>query len=116
MDCDRDFGLLERRKKKCKLVTPRDVIHMMTSARVKKPFLVVHMTEFVDWKKIAEENITVSALNITKASRIFMSSEDFGKVTVYQGRSVMQSGTSRNILKAGRTQEDIKTWTSHTPH
>ena len=35
--CDRDFGVIEKHKKKCKAIVPMDLVKIMTNAKQKFP-------------------------------------------------------------------------------
>lgn len=45
MPCDRDFGVIEKRKRVSKCRVPEEVQEMVRSARLEKPFVVITMGE-----------------------------------------------------------------------
>lgn len=50
LSCDRDFVLIEKRKKNCKAYTIKDLVEIILSAGHKNPFTCIAFEEFYDFK------------------------------------------------------------------
>ncbi|KAJ8927711.1 hypothetical protein NQ314_019795 [Rhamnusium bicolor] len=72
MCCDRDFALIEKRKRVMKAIIPNDLHKVITSAKYDPPFEVVDMSVngFWDIKEAADTFLNIKNLNISKAVRI----------------------------------------------
>ena len=60
MDCDRDFALIEKRKKVTKAFVPKDIQNIVKSARVSKPFHVIEMHKCDFYNTAAEADMWLS--------------------------------------------------------
>lgn len=72
MPCDRDFALIEKRKRTMKAYIPEDLIDVIKSARYNPPFEVIDMTQFCFWniKEAADLYLNTSKLQISQATAI----------------------------------------------
>ncbi|KAJ8913877.1 hypothetical protein NQ315_005674 [Exocentrus adspersus] len=72
MPCDKDFALIEKRKRVMKSFIPDDLVNVIQSARYNPPFEVIKMTDFGFWdiKRPADLLLNISKLQISKAATI----------------------------------------------
>lgn len=117
MPCDRDFWIIEKRKKVTKAFVPSQLGDMVKSARVKNPFKVVQMTEedFHDIGTVADNFISTTKMNISKASWIQLNSEKPTTVKIRKTFNEMEAWTSIQVLKKGKKSQNISDWQSLTP-
>lgn len=75
MNCDRDFGLIEKRRRTSRAMIPSELEDVVRTARINNPFNVISMKkdEFIDFAGLSKEFLTTQALHITKASHIKIS-------------------------------------------
>lgn len=105
MPCDRDFALIEKRKRVMKSFVPDDLVNVIQSARYNPPFEVIEMTKFGFWdiKGPADLFLNTSKLQISKAATLLIESDDPSKVKIKTVFSEMQPWTESNVLKKGKT-------------
>lgn len=108
LSCDRDFGIIEKRKRRVQPMIPMDLVAMIASCKLDKSFTIMVMDKFFDWKQFAEKHLNTTKLKITKASQIQISAKDFGMVGVRQGTGSLQSWNYFSILKPGVTVTDFQ--------
>lgn len=110
MPCDRDFGLIEKRKRNMKAFIPKDLIPVIESARYNPPFKVLDMTNFGFWniKEPANEFFNTSKLQISKAVIIRVEKENPTNIKSKISFSDLLSWTETNILKKGKTLTNVK--------
>lgn len=84
MPCDRDFGLIEKRKQIMKAMTPSDLDAVILSSRPSKPFHIVHMDieHFFDFAALADTFLNTSKLSISKASQVKVTKDDLSSVEI----------------------------------
>nr|CAD7202039.1 unnamed protein product [Timema douglasi] len=85
LSCDRDFAVIEKRKKVYKAYTLMDLVRIITSAAQNKPFTCTVFEEFYDFKTIAHAKLNTKKLGISTASQLRLTAEEFGKVIVAKG-------------------------------
>lgn len=66
LDCDRDFALIEKKKRRTILFEPKDVSEVIRKSR-QVPFKVVKMQKFYDFKDGAEMLLNTTKLAISTA-------------------------------------------------
>ena len=108
MPSDRDFGIIEKRKKNVKCMVPDELENMVATARVKNPFKVMKMGEgdFLDLASLANKYLDTSKLKITKASAICFTSEKKGKLLMKTSFDE-ENWTEFSVFKKGQTFSDL---------
>lgn len=107
--CDRDFGVIEKHKKRCKCIVPMDVVRTIATAKQNNPFVVAVFDGFHDWKSIAKENLNTTKLKISEAAQIKLTKDQFGIAEVWKSHGALQSSLKINILRKGKTLNDFAT-------
>lgn len=102
MSCDRDFGLIEKAKRRNQqLFTLMDVAQTIGAAGIKNPFGIMIKKDFIDWKSIASTCFKkVNDLRISEAVQIEISRENFPKVEI--AYSYDEKWSSKSLLKKGK--------------
>lgn len=115
LPCDRDFGQIENRKRVCKLYVPQDIEKIITEARHKNPFHVMHILrdDFKNLQKFADEFIRTTKLNISKAAWIQITQDNTASVKKKKSFNELEAWETTNVLKNGKRIQDIST--SHIP-
>lgn len=110
MPCDRDFALIEKRKKVSTAFIPSDLHTVVKSARYSPPFDIIDMVAsgFWDMKRAADEYINTTKLNISKASVITIDQANLPYITMKTTFSELHEGVKVNILKKGKTLADLR--------
>ncbi|KAJ8970306.1 hypothetical protein NQ314_001299 [Rhamnusium bicolor] len=107
---DRDFALIEKKKRLMKAFVPKDLHEVVTSARYNPPFEVIDMEihGFWDIKSLAEEFLNTTKVNITKSVCIRIEKECPFKIKMKQTYSDVENWQIYNVLKKGKTLNDLK--------
>uniref|UniRef100_A0A1B6LMA7 DUF7869 domain-containing protein n=1 Tax=Graphocephala atropunctata TaxID=36148 RepID=A0A1B6LMA7_9HEMI len=114
LSCDRDFALIEKRKRKCKAMTIKDLIEIITGAAQKKPFTCTLVEEFHNFKDIAHAFLHTKKLGISQASQLRLTSTEFGSVMVAKGGSAAAAWCDPiKIVKDGVGIDDLKNLELH---
>lgn len=109
LSCDRDFALIEKRKRRCKAHTLKDIAVVITSAAHKNPFNCMIMEEFYDFKAVAHSLLNTKKLGISSSTQIRLSTSQFGVVQVAKGFGELCGWSDGiNILKENVTINDFK--------
>lgn len=110
MACDRDFALIEKRKRVSKAIIPKDLHNVIRSAKYHPSFDIIDMESSGFWnlKKVAEELIDIKKLNISKAVMICIDKEDPTIVNVKQTYSDIDTWKKIRVLKRNKTIEDVR--------
>lgn len=113
MSCDRDFALIEKRKRVMKAIVPNDLndLHkVITSAKYDPPFEVIDMSVHGFWniKDAADRFLNTKALNISKATRIKVDSKNPTLLLVKETFSEIEAWKAINIIKKGKSIRDLK--------
>lgn len=84
MNCDRDFGVIEKKRKAAKAITPKDLEALVASAKLTTPFTVVSMNtdDFIDFKGLAKDYLNTKDLAISKISHFRISHKNPSTVKV----------------------------------
>jgi hypothetical protein len=110
MPCDRDFGVIEKRRKVCRAMVPEELMEVVRLARRKKPFQVIQMKsdDFLDLAAAAGQFLNTAKLQISKVACIRVSS---GGPTLIQTRNMMFSDidewSSFQIFRKGKNLHNI---------
>ena len=108
LPCDRDFALIEKRKKTAVLHVPDDVISMICNARDDNPFKVQVMGgEFVDFTPVEEQIFKHPELKISDCRWIQFSKDSPTEVRTRKCHNTLEGWKVFNILKKkgrGRTR------------
>lgn len=109
MPCDRDFGLIEKRKRLSKAMVPDDLYKIIAESRPSKPFKVLHMNpeNFFDFGKLADNFINTTNLNITKASQIKVSSDDPTVVKIKRNFSTLCDWENFSVYKKSKSPAQL---------
>lgn len=113
MSCDRDFGLIEKRRKVAKTMTPRDLETVVATACVKNPFTVVSMktNDFIDFKALAKEYLNTKNLAISKISHLRISHKSPDKVKVASALGIqgdeMVTWKKVDVLKNNKDLDEL---------
>lgn len=110
MACDRDFALIEKRKRVTKAHVPRDLHEIVRSAKYNPPFEVIDMETagFWDFKQAADSLLNTKVLNISKLVRIKITSDKPTIVKVKETFSEIESWREVNVLKKGLNISHVK--------
>lgn len=98
MPCDRDFGIIEKRKKVCSRMVPEEVAAMVRDAKHFHQFNVVMMTsdDFYDFAKESDTFLNTAHIKINNLSWIRISRDDF-----------------HNMIKTRQTFNTLEPWKLH---
>lgn len=109
LSCDRDFAVIEQRKRKTKAFVPSDLHKIVESARINNPFVVVPMSEevFFDFHSAADKFIDTRKLQISKVKYIRVRRDDLPYIYVRNSFSDLDVWQRCNILKKGVTLTDL---------
>lgn len=108
LSCDRDFAIIEKRKKVCKAYTLMDIVRIITSAAQKNPFVCRVVEDFYDFKTIAYDRLNTKKLGISSATQLRLTKENFGVVMMAKNFGEFPVWNEINILKSGVTLQDFK--------
>lgn len=108
--CDRDFALIEKRKRVMKAFVPADLHEVVASARYNPPFKIVDMTQhgFWDLKSAAERFLNTTKLKISRAVALRVESSRPCFIKLYTSFSDVASWDEINVLKKGETLTALK--------
>lgn len=72
LTCDRDFALIEKRKRVVKNYTPENIEKMIAETPHQRPFNVVYMqrNDFKDFQSMADEYLNTTKLHISQVAWI----------------------------------------------
>ncbi|KAJ8967757.1 hypothetical protein NQ314_002639 [Rhamnusium bicolor] len=84
LSCDRDFAQIEKRKKVCKCMAPKDLVKMIANVRNVQPFVLTMMQKenFLDFKEASNVYLNTQKLNISKPQWIIIDQKYPGKVRI----------------------------------
>ncbi|XP_022906542.2 uncharacterized protein [Onthophagus taurus] len=110
MQCDRDFGLIEKRKRLSLPMVPKDLHDIIKTAKYNPPFQIIDMEEhvFLDLKKTADHLLDTKNLQISKLSEIRVHSGNPAIIEVKQTHSELENWKGFNVLIKHKTILDIK--------
>ncbi|GBM85318.1 hypothetical protein AVEN_215789-1 [Araneus ventricosus] len=107
--CDRDFSLIEKRKRNCKPMVPSDLDDVITSSRPSKPFKVVHMEneDFFDFAAIADGYISTTKLGISKLSQIRVSRSNPNEISNKEDFSDLLPFSTHKVFKKNKNHSKL---------
>ncbi|KAL4090146.1 hypothetical protein QTP88_025045 [Uroleucon formosanum] len=110
MPCDRDFGIIEKRKKVCSTMVPEEVASMVRDAKHFQPFNVVMMTsdDFYDFAKEADTFLNTAPIKISNLSWIRISRDDFPMIKTRQTFNTLEPWKSHNIFKKRHSFKSVE--------
>ena len=110
LSCDRDFALIEKRKRVTKCIVPEDVKIMIQEARDVQPFNVSQMnvSDFIDFQKVADVTMNTAKLNISKVQWLRVDKSNPQIVHTRRTLNDIEPWQHISILKKGIKIEDIK--------
>ncbi|KAJ4429539.1 hypothetical protein ANN_21708 [Periplaneta americana] len=111
LPCDRDFAMIEKRKRVSKIFVPHDLETLITSSRPKHPYIIVNMekNDFKDLHKAADNYVNTAKLNISQVSWIKIVKEHPTHVHVKTSFSDIVPWRTYNIIKKGQRPENLST-------
>lgn len=98
LPCDRDFALIEKKKKTARLYVPEDVCHLIESARPSNPFKVYPMLQ-EDFK-----NFNVLLENINRDT----------KCKITEGRWLQITDDNPEVLRLRRSHGIVEVWSCYS--
>lgn len=110
MPCDRDFGIIEKRKKICSTMVPEEVAAMIRDAKHFQPFNVVMMTsdDFYDFAKECDTFLNTAPIEISTLSWICISLDDFSMIKTQQLFNALEPWKLHNIFKKRHLLKSVK--------
>lgn len=111
LSCDRDFAVIEKRKRRSKPIIPEDLHGVVRSAKHMNPFQVVDMESegaFFDFHEAADNIINTSALKISKATAIRVNKSNLSCVQIKTTYRNLDDWVTVRVLKKGKTEEDLR--------
>lgn len=111
MPCDRDFGVIEKRKRKCTPMVPEEVQEVVRSARVTNPFTVLAMKEedFFDFGKVADRFLNTTKLQLTKLSWIRVCVDNPTSILVKKSFNEIEEWSECLVFKKSHNLQQVKT-------
>lgn len=109
MPCDRDFGIIEKRKKVCKTMVPGEVADMIRDAKSTQPFQVVNMgpADFKDIARCSDTFLNTAGLKISTVSWIQISRAEFPTIKTRGTLNELEQWKEVKILKKGQSIQNI---------
>lgn len=103
LPCDRDFALIERKKKTATIYHPKEWIEVIANARPSKPFNVCYMdrNDFKDLS-IVESSLLKNKTKITEAVWYKISSDDPTNLFSRESHNVLRPWTTHLLAKKAR--------------
>ncbi|KAJ4433554.1 hypothetical protein ANN_15863 [Periplaneta americana] len=110
LSCDRDFALIEKRKRVTKCIVPKNVKDMIQESRQVKPFTVSNMNESdsFDFKKAVDCNINTAKLNISEVQWLRLDKHKPHAVKIRRSLNEIEVWEVITILKKGVQVQNIK--------
>lgn len=110
LSCDRDFAIIEKRKRVEKCEVPLDIVRVLCSANKKRPFLTTLMQEddFYDFSIAAKEYLNTSKLEISKVSWLKINKTKPGTILTKKTFSEVEPWVKMNVFKKGIRMETLK--------
>lgn len=110
MSCDRDFALIEKRKKVVKCFEPKDIEKMIREACHKNPFEVVNMdqNDFKDLNKASADFLNTTKLKISCVSWIRIEKNKLPFLDIMESHNDAIAWDKINIFKKGKSPTQLK--------
>lgn len=109
LSCDRDFALIEKRKRLERCEVPLDILRVIVGSCHKKPFIgtLMENNDFFNFKEAAKKYLNTKKLEISKVQWLKVSKENPGVVSVKKSFSECDSWMEINVFKKNITKEHI---------
>lgn len=108
LQCDRDFALIEKRKRKVKAMVPEDLKDIILSSSHTGRFEVVDMCErFFNTQSSADTIINLKNVNISKVVHLKLDKNNPGVLFSKESFSEVAPWKKTNILKKGKRPSDL---------
>lgn len=110
LQCDRDFALIEKRKRKYAPMVPEDIHHVILSSTHTGRFKILDMSQekFFDVQAAADIMLNLKQVNISKVVRLKVDSQKPGYLFTAESFSEVAHWKESLILKKGKTIQDVK--------
>lgn len=110
LPCDRDFALIEKRKRVCKAFVPEELHPIIESSTHTNKFKVIDMLEnrFLNIQAAADSLINTKNLNVSKVSCMRFSADKPGIVETKITFSEAKVWETTRILKKGKAVQDLR--------
>lgn len=99
MLCDRNFGIIEKRKRVCAAMIPEELQTVVCTARLERPFDIVNMTKFYDFDRMADDYISTCRLGINSLSTIRISGPVVTTVETRETIHPLETWKNCDVLK-----------------
>lgn len=117
LQCDRDFALIEKRKKKCKPMVPDDWRDVIESSTHTGRFRAVNINKFFNIQAAADSVLNTRSIQISKIVHMKVDSMYPGMLLCKDSFNEMLDFQKVPILKKGKTFQDLKNVTiEEIPH
>lgn len=102
LPCDRDFALIEKRKKVCKVFVPSQWKYVIADARLEKPFEVVEMqrNDFKDFSCLDKNIKRDPKQKVTEVKWLKFSSDEPTMIKVRKSHNLIQPWVTHSFCKA----------------
>ena len=106
LPCDRDFALIERKRKTANALVLVDWKYVIAEARLNKPFIVIEMQQkdFKNFKPVEKALVKNTNLKITGAMWLKMTSDDPSHVYVRSSHNILRPGVFSNFMEEKSTR------------
>ena len=103
LPCDRQFALIERKKKAARVLHPFKWVEIIANARPSKPFIVkvMQQTDFRDISGLEKQNTKPKNFKITEAMWLLFKKDDVTSVHVRKSHNTFQSWCIHSMKKRG---------------
>nr|XP_022909003.1 uncharacterized protein LOC111420275 [Onthophagus taurus] len=109
LSCDRDFAIIEKKRKKAKCEVPMDLCRVICNACDKNSFETTMMQEedFFNFAKLAQLYLNTTQLEISKVVWIKVSKDNPGRVCTKKTFSDLEPWKITNVFKKNITKNHI---------
>lgn len=108
---DRDFAVIEKRAKLCKMQVVDDVKEVILSARTAKPFKVLDMEgRFFNFDEASSKYLNTKPLKISTITSMKFTNNDQGTVYYKDNYGSLEVWNKVSVLKPGIKKEEISTF------
>lgn len=117
LQCDRDFALIEKRKRACKPMVPADWHSIIESSTHTGKFRVVDMQRFFNIQAASDSVLNLKAVQISKTTHIRIDARHPGMLLCKDSFSEILDFQKISILKKGKSIQDVQKITlEELPH
>ena len=108
LQCDRDFALIEKRKRVCKPMVPADWHSIIESSTHTGKFRVVDMQRFFNIQAASDSVLNLKAVQISKTTHIRIDAKYPGMLLCKDSFSEFLDFKKISILKKGKSIQDVQ--------